>query len=145
MKQHVNKWKENDISFTFFTYMCICVCILYTHECLHLKTSSVTKLPYQDCKQKKLHLLFVWEAQPVRPKAREMTQHGGLAGWLKESEWKGQCHEIFCFWFFSKISFPLAPEYPIRTVSNFFENLRRYSQDTGGKWYNQGLGGNWSM
>ncbi len=41
---------------------------------------------------------------------------------------KGQCHEIFCFWFFSWISFPPAPEYPIRTVSNCFENSRRYSQ-----------------
>jgi len=41
---------------------------------------------------------------------------------------KGQCHEIFRFWFFSSISFPPAPEYPIRTVSNFFENSRRYSQ-----------------
>ncbi len=38
---------------------------------------------------------------------------------------KGQCHEIFCFWFFSSISFPPAPEYPIRTISNFFENSRR--------------------
>ncbi len=26
---------------------------------------------------------------------------------------KGQCHEIFCFWFFSWISFPPAPEYSI--------------------------------
>ncbi len=41
---------------------------------------------------------------------------------------KGQCHEIFCFWFFSWISFPPAPEYPIRTVFNFFENSLRYSQ-----------------
>jgi hypothetical protein len=41
---------------------------------------------------------------------------------------KGQCHEIFRFWFFSSISFPPAPEYPNRTVSNFFENSRRYSQ-----------------
>ena len=41
---------------------------------------------------------------------------------------KGQCHEIFCFWFFSSISFPPSPEYPIRTVSIFFENSRRYSQ-----------------
>ncbi len=40
---------------------------------------------------------------------------------------KGQCHEIFRFWFFS-ISFPPAPEYPIRTVSNFFENSWRYSR-----------------
>ncbi len=37
---------------------------------------------------------------------------------------KGQCHKIFCFWFF----FPPAQEYPIRTVSNFFENSRTYKQ-----------------
>ncbi len=41
---------------------------------------------------------------------------------------KGQCHEIFCFWFFSWISFPQASDYTIRAVSTFFENLRRYSQ-----------------
>ncbi len=42
--------------------------------------------------------------------------------------WKGQCHEIFGFWFFSWISFPQAPEYTIRAVSNFFKNSRRSSQ-----------------
>ena len=36
---------------------------------------------------------------------------------------KGQCHEIFCFWFFSWTSVPPAPEYCIRTVSNFFEKF----------------------
>ncbi len=41
---------------------------------------------------------------------------------------KGQCHEIFCFWFFSWISFSQASDYTIRAVSNFFENSRRYSQ-----------------
>jgi hypothetical protein len=41
---------------------------------------------------------------------------------------KGQCHEIFDFWFFSWISFPPAPDYPIRTVFNFFENSLRYWQ-----------------
>ncbi len=41
---------------------------------------------------------------------------------------KGQCHEIFCFWFFLSISFPPAPEYPSRTVSNFFQKSRRYWQ-----------------
>jgi len=41
---------------------------------------------------------------------------------------KGQCHKIFCFWFFSWICFPPAPEYSIKTISNFFENSRRYSQ-----------------
>ncbi len=28
----------------------------------------------------------------------------------------------------SRISVPEAPEYPIRTISNFFENLRRFSR-----------------
>ncbi len=41
---------------------------------------------------------------------------------------KGQCHEIFDFWFFSWTSFPQALEYTIRAVSNFSENSRRYSQ-----------------
>ncbi len=41
---------------------------------------------------------------------------------------KGQCHEIFCFRFFSWITFPQAPENNIRIISNFFENSRRYSQ-----------------
>ncbi len=41
---------------------------------------------------------------------------------------KGQCHEIFNFRFFSWISFPQAPEYPIRAISNFFQNSRKYSQ-----------------
>jgi hypothetical protein len=41
---------------------------------------------------------------------------------------KGQCHEIFRFWFFSWFSFPHAPDYTIRAVSNFFENSPRYSQ-----------------
>ncbi len=40
----------------------------------------------------------------------------------------GQCHEIFSFWFFSWISFPQAPEYTIRAVSNFFENSQSYLQ-----------------
>ncbi len=41
---------------------------------------------------------------------------------------KGQCHEIFCFWFFSWISFPQASDYITRVVSNFFENSQRYWQ-----------------
>jgi len=55
---------------------------------------------------------------------------------------KGQCHEIFCFWFFSWISFSPAPEYSIKTVLILFENLWRYCSsrfatgvnDTGGRW-----------
>ncbi len=41
---------------------------------------------------------------------------------------KGRCHEIFCFRFFSWITFPQAPDNNIRIISNFFENSRRYSQ-----------------
>ncbi len=41
---------------------------------------------------------------------------------------KGQCHEIFDFWFFSWISFPQACEYTVTAISNFFENSRRYSR-----------------
>ena len=41
---------------------------------------------------------------------------------------KGQCHEIFCFRFFSWITFPQAPDNNLRIISNFFENSRRYSQ-----------------
>jgi hypothetical protein len=33
---------------------------------------------------------------------------------------KGQVQEIFDFKFFSWLSFPQAPEYPIRAVSYFF-------------------------
>ncbi len=43
------------------------------------------------------------------------------------SDLMGQFHKIFCFWFFSWISFPPAPEYPIRTVSNI-EKSQRYWQ-----------------
>ncbi len=37
---------------------------------------------------------------------------------------KGQCHEIFCFWFFSWIIFPPAPEYSIETVSKIRRDIR---------------------
>ena len=47
---------------------------------------------------------------------------------LEKQRLKRQCHKIFCFWFFTWISYPPAPEYSIRTVSNFFKNLWRYSQ-----------------
>ncbi len=42
--------------------------------------------------------------------------------------WRGQCHEIFCRKFFLRIIFPQAPDYNIRVISNFFENLLRYFQ-----------------
>ncbi len=50
---------------------------------------------------------------------------------IQKRKWmnlKGQCHEIFCFMFFSWITFPQAPDNHIRIISNLFENSRRYSQ-----------------
>jgi hypothetical protein len=35
---------------------------------------------------------------------------------------KGHCHEIFDFRFSTWISFPLAPDYTIGAVLNFFKN-----------------------
>jgi hypothetical protein len=56
-----------------------------------------------------------------------------MANTLRRPSWvkhllKGQCHEIFCFRFFSGITFPQAPDNNSRIISNFFENSRRYSQ-----------------
>ncbi len=50
---------------------------------------------------------------------------------LDQSHLKGQCQEIFCFWFFCMNQFPPSPDYTIRAVSNFFENSRRFSQLNG--------------
>jgi hypothetical protein len=55
---------------------------------------------------------------------------------------KGQCHEIFDFWFFSSISFPQAYEYTSTAISNFSKirgDIRGSRcttgvNDTGGKW-----------
>ncbi len=41
---------------------------------------------------------------------------------------KGECREIFCFWFFSWIIFPHASDNSIRVILNFLENSRRYLQ-----------------
>ncbi len=51
----------------------------------------------------------------------------------KHNSFKGTVSEDFCFWFFSWISFPQAPDYTIRAVSNF---LRKFTSvvDTGVKW-----------
>ncbi len=43
-------------------------------------------------------------------------------------KFKGTVPQDFQFQFFSWISFPQAPEYPIWTILNFFKNLRKYSQ-----------------
>ncbi len=57
---------------------------------------------------------------------------------------KRQCHEIFCFRFFSWIIFPQALENNFRIISNFFEirgDIRKSRcttgvNDTGGKFAN---------
>ncbi len=53
------------------------------------------------------------------------NDHGGD---YMNKDLKGQCHEIFCFRFFSWITFPQAPDNNNRIISNFFKNSRRYSQ-----------------
>ncbi len=58
-------------------------------------------------------------------RAQGYSQYSAL---MQQSRLKGQCHEIFCLWFFSWTSFPQASDYTIRAVSNFFKNSRRYSQ-----------------
>ncbi len=64
-----------------------------------------------------------WGADKAAPSS------GSGHGWaLFYNPFKGQCHEIFCFRFFSWITFPQAPDNNIRIISNFFENSRRYSQ-----------------
>ena len=50
--------------------------------------------------------------------------------WIHVGGWKKYCLKgtaIFCFWFFYESVYP-ASEYPLRTVSNFFENSGRYLQ-----------------
>ncbi len=48
---------------------------------------------------------------------------------------KGTVSRDFLLLFFSWMSFPPAQGYPIRTVLNFSENLRRYSQVKVHHWY----------
>ncbi len=84
----------------------------------------------QDC-YRKFILITKWNGEnkvPKKCRIGKISQVSLLSREIFSFCLKGQCHEIFCFWFFSWISFPPAPEYPIRTVSNFFENSRRYSQ-----------------
>ncbi len=70
---------------------------------------------------------------PTRPLSGHVNK--GLIHLVKQSMYvlngltlKGQCHEIFDFWFFSWINFPHAPEYTITAISNFSENLLKYSR-----------------
>ncbi len=49
--------------------------------------------------------------------------------WWPTDDLKGTVSEIFCFWFFSSISFPLKPQsIPFGPFWIFCENSRRYSQ-----------------
>jgi hypothetical protein len=54
---------------------------------------------------------------------------------------KGQCHEIFCFWFFFMNQIPPAPEYSIKIVE-IRGDIRKSScttgiNNTGGKFFHQ--------
>ncbi len=48
--------------------------------------------------------------------------------WTRIRELKGTLSRDFLLLVFSMNQFPPAAEYPIRTISNFFENTRRYAQ-----------------
>ncbi len=50
---------------------------------------------------------------------------------------KGTVPRDFCFWFFHESVLPPPPaaEYSVKTISNFFENSRRYSQFKVHHWY----------
>ncbi len=62
-------------------------------------------------------------------------QTSRLPPWMgRIGDWKGQCHEI-SLRFFSMNQFPQASEYPIGAVSNFSENLQRYTQLPCCHWY----------
>jgi hypothetical protein len=50
-------------------------------------------------------VIFFTEYKP------EIPDKGGSATIICVSPLKGQCHEIFCFWYFLLISFPRAPDY----------------------------------
>ncbi len=41
---------------------------------------------------------------------------------------KGQCHKIFCLWFFYESVSPKPLSIPLGPFQIFFENSRRYSQ-----------------
>jgi hypothetical protein len=46
----------------------------------------------------------------------------------RPEELKGQCHEIFCFWFFHELVSPEPQSIPLGPFQIFFLNLRRNSQ-----------------
>ncbi len=58
---------------------------------------------------------------------------------LGSSLLKGQCHKIFCFRFFSWITFPQAPDNNDRIISNFFRKFTVIfaSQGANCHWYQQ--------
>ena len=81
------------------------------------------------CRLSEMPLTKVKSKKPRKTHKNQNTQnsHSFLA-YCRGICLKGQCHEIFDFWFFSWISFPQAPEYTIRSFQIFFKNSRRYSQ-----------------
>ncbi len=132
--------------------MLMCISFCQTVKVLYLlnwKTTLITNSELHcvsrtlNCTDRTLKVISYWGiAEPLVRLVKQISQLSRLSPFYIMSygiSLKGQCHEIFFFWFFSWISFPPAPEYPIKTVSNFFENSRRYSEvkvhhrDTGGK------------
>ncbi len=71
-----------------------------------------------------LHVTRKWRRQFTGSKKEAPPEAQILYTGVKPS--KGVWHEIFGFWFFSKISFPHGPEYSIGAISIFLENSRIY-------------------
>jgi hypothetical protein len=65
------------------------------------------------------HVLQNWRTDqrplPTRPALKTII--------YVEVQFNGQCHEIFCFRFFSRITFTQAPENNSRVISNIFEKF----------------------
>ncbi len=81
------------------------------------------------------HFFFIFCLPPYSPAVPAYSAHSATASppvtWKQRIyssivSLKGECHEIFDFWFFSWISFPQATEYTSTAFSIFFENSRRY-------------------
>jgi len=56
------------------------------------------------------------------------SAHSRRSRKIRKSSFKGSLTRYFRLLVFSCISFPLAPEYPNRAISNFYENSRKYAQ-----------------
>ncbi len=106
------------------------------HCILHNAEQGVPEIMIKDCNCTVLTLLNIltrrrrpgdfdrWPGAPLHSCNLKYTVQYGQHRSSPRISSKGQCHEIFCFRFFSWITFPQAPYNNISIISNFFENSR---------------------